>query len=154
MGERFCRWQFRVDLSALYSRTLAFEDIVSPDLRTGTKGVRSALLCKRLVESFGMKPESEQEIATKNAFDKAAQNGDTVLAEGETLTKSKKRKMANRARMDPRLLFPETKTLPSSQKGPTSKPLHMEICSGDGEWLCSQAQRDKKACWVGCELFR
>lgn len=30
--------------------------------------------------------------------------------------------------------------------------MHLELCSGNGEWLCAQALRDRSASWVACEL--
>jgi len=30
--------------------------------------------------------------------------------------------------------------------------LHLELCSGGGEWALAQARRDSSSCWVACEL--
>jgi len=52
---------------------------------------------------------------------------------------------AQAKRMDLRALF-------AAPNKSASRPVHLEVCSGGGEWLCAQALRDSSACWVACEL--
>ncbi|CAE7884819.1 age-1 [Symbiodinium sp. KB8] len=127
-----------IDLPKLFMRTLCFEDY--GDSQTAASESLAQALHRRLCEKLGL----------ENGTDAA----ETVRQKFRTLTGkgSKKRKATEgteatvpRARIDLRGLFAE----PGEE---FTQTLHLELCSGSGEWLCSQALRDTSVNWVASEL--
>eukprot|EP00439_Symbiodinium_sp_Y106_P037081 s6563_g4.t1 len=131
-----------IDLPKLFMRTLCFEDYGDSQAAPASESLAQALH-RRLCEKLGL----------ENGTDAA----ETVRQKFRALTKgkgSKKRKAAAegteatarpKARIDLRGLFAEIGE-------DFTQTVHLELCSGSGEWLCSQALRDTSVNWVACEL--
>jgi len=84
------------------------------------------------------------------------QSGEIAVADAAYNQPKKKRKKGGGAPSGaaPRLLnladlFKKVKTEGEEK---ANRPVLVEICSGDGEWICAQALRNQEVAWVACEL--
>lgn len=128
-----------IDLENLYMRTLCFEDY--GDSEESDSSSLAAQMCRRLCQKFGL--ESDGPMAQT-----VLQHFCTVLEPPKKKRKrdDQKKPPSGSPRLDLRRLFA------SSVAKSSESPLHLEICSGSGEWLSSQALRDPNTNWMACEL--
>jgi len=164
-----------IDLQWLWSRTVIVEDHTDYNANTeeeappGNKGEKRGkekgppdeklvkALCKRLLV-FGLREKGPDADVAGKIFKGAVRGGHSgakKLSKFLTKLRKKEGKKINdqnngaadgKPKIDLAALF---RPLEGNDK---QRPLHLEICSGVGEWICSQAVRDKSACWVACEL--
>eukprot|EP00927_Polykrikos_kofoidii_P036917 TRINITY_DN31120_c0_g1_i1.p1 TRINITY_DN31120_c0_g1~~TRINITY_DN31120_c0_g1_i1.p1 ORF type:complete len:1040 (+),score=199.50 TRINITY_DN31120_c0_g1_i1:79-3120(+) len=73
--------------------------------------------------------------------------GEETVPNGEGKTKKKKKRRFSEIAAEV-----ETEGTTDLVKKVEERPLHLELCSGGGEWLCSQALADTSVYWVACEL--
>lgn len=153
--ETFAKKARSIDLTALWQRTLSFEDLLGNQDKSSKRGRReaaqegttAALLCKRLQESFGLKPEGKELVSVQSAFASAL----SAASQPSEQQPKKKRRLndsgtTSASKLDLAALFP------AKDAASGARAVHLELCSGNGEWLCAQALRDPSACWVACEL--
>eukprot|EP00913_Durusdinium_trenchii_P024926 g23394.t1 len=95
-------------------------------------------MCRRLCHKFGL--ESGSSMA-----ENVLQHFQSVFEPPKKKRKKDHQGKPNNGtqRFDPRRLFSGSRS---------SGSLHLEICSGSGEWLSSQALRDANTNWMACEL--
>jgi len=160
--EAFAKDKPKVNLTFLWRRTLLFEELETVDYSATGGGRRSRKfknrvqrakfaketlaekLCRHVSENFGL-PEGNKANEIRAAFKKATvkrKGPERTIMVGDKAVKKRKVKM----RIKPLALFEpdkQTKKL---------RPVHLEVCSGGGEWVCAQALRDHAACWLACEL--
>jgi len=146
--EAFAKKATSVDLAALWSRTVAFEDSLGSQQPQASVGVSAALLRSRLCESFGMSAESKVAKQAGSAFAAAIKGPASLERPRKKKRTGGEPSEGQDGRLDLRALFP----LSGDGGDAAAKPLHLEVCSGDGEWLCGQALLAPAACWVACEL--
>ena len=103
-----------VDLDGLYTRTLCFEDY--GDCSVADSETLGDAMCRRICDKFGLHSSTSSAKGISKRFNSAF-----------TEQPSKKQKKARR--FDLKSIFCEDR----------DRPLHLELCSGSGEWLCSQA---------------
>lgn len=151
--ETFAKKHRTPDLSCLYSRALIFEDRASQSDTNGDMvfPLNSDFLCRRLCDSLGLKDGSQLAKDAKRKFEAALRTVSSPKpSSDDAATPSRKRRRKQRqagsstSRLDLRALFSTAES--------SSRPIHLELCSGGGEWTLAQAARDRESCWVACEL--
>lgn len=157
--EVFTKKRKVADLSCIYSRTVVFGDSGIGEGKSEASSASAAEgMCRRLSETFGLPASGEQAQATKKTLvegfgkpSSASQpQGATVPkegADGEKLSRRQRKKLRTDATGGPSLA-----RLNLAKLFEPARPVHLELCSGGGEWALAQAVRDASACWVACEL--
>lgn len=144
-----------VQLQTLWCRTVLFDELGTTDTKENlsTSKGGAEMLCRHLSDQLGLKRGSPDAENVLKVFEGALQEETALL---QPKKKRKKTGSGNSgsahpkqvARLDLSALFNPAADTPS----PTIRPVYLEICSGGGEWLCAQAQRNSGVCWVACEL--
>uniref|UniRef100_A0A7S1RIE9 tRNA (guanine(46)-N(7))-methyltransferase n=1 Tax=Alexandrium catenella TaxID=2925 RepID=A0A7S1RIE9_ALECA len=177
--EAFMEEGKEVDLSSLWRRTLAFEELgtglteapVKGPSQMARKRKRQALqaaaaqegiagaLCRRLSQAFGLPAKGAVTEAVKGVFKVALSHGKSGAAKAQ-LWKQRKARAKAKAKAEAAGAEPSAQggkrldlsCLFETPKKSKPRPVNIEVCSGGGEWLCAQALRDPSACWVACEV--
>eukprot|EP00928_Gymnodinium_smaydae_P047557 TRINITY_DN3174_c0_g1_i1.p1 TRINITY_DN3174_c0_g1~~TRINITY_DN3174_c0_g1_i1.p1 ORF type:complete len:905 (+),score=270.73 TRINITY_DN3174_c0_g1_i1:73-2787(+) len=154
-----------VDLPSLWARTVTFDDYVQvggsgaggAEDPTTTKGAAKAIN-RRLCERFGLAAQSADAAAVLKIHE-AALRAQAPRAKKGDRRKRKRKAAASKdddasaaaaasgpvlAQLDLHALFP-------AYEG-KQRPVHLELCSGGGEWLCAQALLEPSVSWTACEL--
>lgn len=138
--QKFVKRREVAEHTALWGRTVIFNDLEARAPASCSSEAAKAL-CEQVCGRFGLKTGSSNAKAVRQTFENAL----NVAARPPKKEKRKPQASGEGPRLSLAELF-------SSGEGEAGRPLHLELCSGGGEWLCAQAVHVPSVSWVGCEL--